>query len=657
MKGEDEFTPKLGRQKARSRKNRLARSSLGQIVAAAARAGPRQASGRSRFNGGRLGRGAAVGRLLASRGAQRRPSDRRVIVKMRLVRLRMGGIRAARLHLAYLQRDGVTRGGEAGRLYDKADRPVDGANFLDRASADRHQFRFIVSAEDGDQYHDLKPLVRRLMRQMEADLGTSLEWVAVDHYDTARPHSHVMLRGTDDRGDNLVIARDYIRYGLRERAAELVRLDLGPRLSLEIEARDRHDIGAERLTAIDRHMMREMGEDSELSVDMHDPVEQALRLGRLGKLEAMGLARKESGGRWRLRHDLDDRLQRIEERNLALQTMQHEIAARGLIANDQRIYEPADPHAQPLVGRLIAQGLADDVSDHHYLLVDGVDGRSHYVGIGRISPLEAMPDGAVVEVRPRTAQPRLIDRVVVTVAEANAGRYSIDRHLDHDPAMTDERAGIYARRVEAIRQGVGGVERLPDGDWQIGADHLERAAKFEAGLLRDRPVAVSLLSSRPLQELVQADAATWLDRRLVGQERAEARNIGFGAEVRQAEMLRRQWLIEQDLADEKGGQISPRKGALQVLQRREMLQVASQLSDELGLDFVEAEKTTRIEGVLLRKVDLVSGRFGLVAGADEFTLVPWRRTLGRELGRSVSGMMREDGLSFTLGRGRSGLSM
>jgi hypothetical protein len=309
------------------------------------------------------------------------------------------------------------------------------------------------------------------------------------------------------------------------------------------------------------------------------------------------------------------------------------------------------------VGRLIAQGLADDVSDHHYLLVDGVDGRSHYVGIGRISPLEAMPDGAVVEVRPRTAQPRLIDRVVVTVAEANAGRYSIDRHLDHDPAMTDERAGIYARRVEAIRQGVGGVERLPDGDWQIGADHLERAAKFEAGLLRDRPVAVSLLSSRPLQELVQADAATWLDRRLVGQERAEARNIGFGAEVRQAEMLRRQWLIEQDLADEKGGQISPRKGALQVLQRREMLQVASQLSDELGLDFVEAEKTTRIEGVLLRKVDLVSGRFGLVAGADEFTLVPWRRTLGRELGRSVSGMMREDGLSFTLGRGRSGLSM
>src|SRR3546814_2124710 len=75
------------------------------------------------------------------------------------------------------------------------------------------------------------------MTQMEEDLGTKLDWVAVDHFNTGHPHSHVMLRGRDDRGDNLVIAREYISHGIRERAMRLATLDLGPRTDLEIEAR------------------------------------------------------------------------------------------------------------------------------------------------------------------------------------------------------------------------------------------------------------------------------------------------------------------------------------------------------------------------------------------------------------------------------------
>src|SRR3546814_5004781 len=103
-------------------------------------------------------------------------------------------------------------------------------------------FRFIVSAEDGAEYPDLKLYVRRLMTQVEEDLGTRLDWVAVDHFNTERPHTHIVLRGVDDRGDNLIIAREYISHGLRERASELVTLDLGPRMDREIEARLRQDV-------------------------------------------------------------------------------------------------------------------------------------------------------------------------------------------------------------------------------------------------------------------------------------------------------------------------------------------------------------------------------------------------------------------------------
>ncbi|WP_413207911.1 hypothetical protein [Rhodospirillum sp. A1_3_36] len=93
----------------------------------------------------------------------------------------------------------------------------------------------------------MKPLTRRLMAQVEEDLGTKLDWVAVDHFNTGHPHSHIIVRGRslssgtakgrnpgNDRGKDLIIARDYITTGMRERAADLVSLDLGPRTDREI---------------------------------------------------------------------------------------------------------------------------------------------------------------------------------------------------------------------------------------------------------------------------------------------------------------------------------------------------------------------------------------------------------------------------------------
>src|SRR3546814_142520 len=111
------------------------------------------------------------------------------------------------------------------------------------------------------EYNDLKPLTRRLMARVEEDLGTKLDWVAVDHYNTGHPHTHVIVRGKDERGKDLIIARDYISHGLRERASELVDLDLGPRSDHVIEQRLRAEVEQERLTSIDRTMLREADTD------------------------------------------------------------------------------------------------------------------------------------------------------------------------------------------------------------------------------------------------------------------------------------------------------------------------------------------------------------------------------------------------------------
>ena len=102
--------------------------------------------------------------------------------------------KAVDAHLRYLERDGVTRDGEKGQVYS-AERDVeDGRSFVERGREDRHQFRFIVSAEDGVELSDPRETTRDLMKQMEADLGTKLDWIAVDHHNTGHPHTH-MRRG------------------------------------------------------------------------------------------------------------------------------------------------------------------------------------------------------------------------------------------------------------------------------------------------------------------------------------------------------------------------------------------------------------------------------------------------------------------------------
>ncbi|WP_157220455.1 relaxase/mobilization nuclease RlxS [Flavisphingomonas formosensis] len=654
MSDDEDFTPRLGRQRQRSGKK--ARRYLGRIVGAAIRSAEKGAIKSRRFDGSRIGRGASMGRLLSSRDRFSGLRARRAVVKTRLVRIGAKGMPAARAHLRYIQRDGVTREGAPGELYSAEHDTADGKAFLQRSDGDRHQFRFIVSAEDCSEYPDLKPFTRRLMAQLESDLGTRLDWVAVDHFNTAHPHTHIMLRGVDDTGQNLIIAREYIAHGIRERAAELVTLDLGPRTDQEIEARLRHDIGEERMTAIDRRLLKSIDADGLVTSFDRDPFQQSLRAGRLQKLASMDLAEATGGGRWRLAEDLEGTLRSLGERGDIIRTMQRELTARKLERPwlGRSLFGAGEGDPEPIIGRVIARGLADELRDRHYLLVDGVDGHAHYVDIGRGDATAPLAEGAIVRVSARKLEIREVDRTVADVAAANGGQYTPDLHLRHDPSSTQAFAEAHVRRLEAMRRAGIGIDRAADGSWTIPADHLDRAAGYEARRHRDQPVEVETLSARPLDQLPALGAATWIDREFTSPSPLPIRDAGFGHEVRGAMAARRQWLIEQELADVEGDRVRLRAGAIMVLQRRELLSAGDQIASEIGKPFAETKAGDRIEGKLTRSVDLASGRFAVIERARDFTLVPWRPVLERQMGKTASGIMRADGVSWTFGRGRSG---
>lgn len=114
-----------------------------------------------------------------------------------------------------------------------------------------------MAPEDGARLHDLKPFVRDLMGTMEFDLHTKLDWVAVDHFNTGHPHTHIVIAGDDDRGKDLVMARHYISQGIRTRARDLMTRELGPELVFERAIKLANEVRAERFTSIDVGIVKE----------------------------------------------------------------------------------------------------------------------------------------------------------------------------------------------------------------------------------------------------------------------------------------------------------------------------------------------------------------------------------------------------------------
>ena len=330
MTGDSDFRIRPGR--IRSTRAQAARPFIAQALAAAKKAGARVSrsgkitpGNRSTFGRGRTA-SVRANRLLTGR-------SRIVVIKTRVVRYTA---RAAPLaaHLTYLRREGVTRDGEKARLFGPEIDEVDGRAFAERCQDDRHHFRFIVSPEDAVEMADLKTFARDLMGQMEKDLGTKLDWAGVDHWNTDNPHIHIIVRGCADDGQDLVIARDYIKEGMRARAADLVTQEIGPRTDLDIRRNLERQVEAERWTQLDRQLVRD-GRDTgviDMAVDPNTRPDEyhALKVGRLRKLEALGLAEQIGPGQWMIDEKAEATLRELGERGDIIKRMHRALTERGI---------------------------------------------------------------------------------------------------------------------------------------------------------------------------------------------------------------------------------------------------------------------------------------------------------------------------------------
>lgn len=535
-----------------------------------------QAAGRAGRIHSRAQRGVAIGRGRASAAAAGRAlvsRSRGAVIKARVVRMsRSPGALAT--HLRYLGRDGTTRDGERGSLFGAEIDSVDGQAFADRCSSDRHHFRFIVSPDDAQELESLPSVARALMRQAELDLCTKLDWVAAEHWNTEHPHLHIVVRGKTDRGQDLVISRDYIASGMRARAAQLVTLELGPKNDIEMARQIERMTEADRWTRLD-------GELSRISVDCVVDLRPAHAsktgskeplIARARKLQSLGFAEPLGPAEWRIAPDLQSQLRALGERDDIIKQMHRSLRAAGI----ERQWADDGTGGQPIIGRLVDRGLLDELKGSAWAIVDGIDGRAHHL---RFDSMEATTDCAS--------------------------------------------GGI----VELARSG--GIGR---------SGHLIVRSDF------------------PVERLVHAEGATWLDRQLLARRHPSFSSHGFGADAQRALAEREATLIERGLAERTAAGLRVRPNLLATLMDRELAAVRNDIAARSGLSAQDLGEGQPVVGTLSRRLTLASGRFAMIDDGLGFQLVPWSNALDGQIGREVAGTLLPGGkVEWDIARAR-GLS-
>lgn len=552
---------------------------------------------------------------------------RRVVTKTHIAKPgKTVGAAAFSKHINYLQRDGVERDGGGGELYTREGREVDLEGFAERSQSDRHQFRFIVSPEDASQLQDLKTYTRELMTIMERDLGTRLDWLAVNHHNTGHSHTHIVVRGKDASRKDLIIAPDYIGRGFRKRASMLATEMLGPRRDLEIFRQRARETERERFTSIDRHLVgiQENGlvviEPASTSKDRFD---RDMRLQRLKHLEKLRLAEKRSNSEWELQPGWDGALRAMGKRGDIIKAIAAGMEP-GNVPDSVRFFDERTAATSPLIGVVFRQGPSDELRDTRFLLVEDFNGDVWHVDAGSQKDGPIPKRGAVVEVSRAKAEPRQSDRTIASIADKAGGYYSEALHAEHDPSASAAYRLAHKRRLGALRR-AGVVERLKDGRWRIDQGFLERAGRLEAKM---GSVRIDVKSWLPIQEQIKAVGATWLDSAELGTLEVSSSETFKKAKRDRLAHLRHHGILAPD-EDVRTDAVRKRLNA-------DELKIAyeSERGRSNRAGNVLANGAT-FEGVFEGAIDLGQGRFALIGNSKEFALVPWRKEMERYRGQSL----------------------
>jgi uncharacterized protein DUF3363/relaxase-like protein len=455
------------------------------------------------------------------------------VIKSHYVPLGKQGLAGMRRHLRYLERDGVERDGSPGRLYGADDR-FDRDTFRAPLDGEQRQFRFIVSPEDGDEL-DLKEFARRLMNQVENDLGRRLMWAAVNHHNTANPHVHIDVRGVDVDGHDVRIDSDYIKQHMRWRAQEIVTRELGPRTDLEYSRAREEEIRAERVTVLDRFLSEHIQPDGTVTLKrlLSRPGPEGRNcVARLQYLKTLELAVEERPGIWRPADGWKESLARLGQENGRIERLYPIVGEQ---AADYQFVDPKRPQSN-FEAVVIGKGLHDELSGQMFVAARAANDRGYYIPL-RPEVAENLQGGDRIRVGFATEKwLKPADEIIARVARENGGVYDPGQHqrdlenlpgrrpAEATPSPADLVTGN-VRRLERLAA-YGLASKLPDGRWRVPSDLVPQLQSREQTHPRSR-LQIEKTSPPQIQPPVPSTSQLERERVAIGQSAAQRLGLSF----------------------------------------------------------------------------------------------------------------------------------
>lgn len=576
---------------------------------------------------GRVGAQFSTGARVAGR------SDlQRVVVKARSVKGRRNGTAASlRKHLSYLERSGVGQDGKKPEFVGRSGttNSHDVRKEVVQWAGDHHHFRFIVSPERTEGVN-LEQFAERLVGRMEDKLGTKLQWYGAAHHNTDNPHIHLMIRGKDDRGNDLILEKDFIKHGVRNLAEDLLTKEIGPRTIDDRKKGLENAIIAQYFTGIDRGIVNE----SENEIYRHKSIPARSRdwekdaarrkLARLQFLASLGLAQEKSAGEWQISNSLEQDLRALSRRTEIQKRLSEHLKERLLGRETCLLLEPDDLSGR-LDGRIIARGVANELTDEVFVAVEDNRGRIFYTELGAYSEpagFEAKEDAIVRLEYPRHGR---ADDFIIAFAAERGGLFfiaefteQIKRDVESGKRKLpggigpEEYVAAYSERLANLTS-LGFIELKRDGIWRIPENLKEVVDDHERKIGRKKSIQMTALSYLSINEQVIAQGSTWLDRILVSRVRNSGSNDDLGTEIEEA-LEKRAGILK-----ERGLQIDlhlPRK-----LYAYELSKLENQLSTKFG----EAQKLnpgSTVQGELVEYRLLSNGYHALIKRDSGFFVIP-----------------------------------
>jgi len=437
--------------------------------------------------------------------------SRRVIVKARYVKNSGDGFKEKiRAHLDYITRNEAGLNSEKPELFSQDEESLTLKDIATKFEDSPHNFRFIISPEDGDKI-DLKTFTIDLVKTIENDLKTKIKWVASCHYDTNEPHVHLVINGKDEFGNKLLMTKDYISRGIRNRAAEKITHKLGLRNIEDIKNGLNIDVNRNSKSYLDEVIKTNVIDGyikvSNIMINDIDKNIDDLLSRRLAHLQNYDLAKHEGNNKWKVKKEYLKDLYQINRISSIIEKMSTNLKVE---KSRCEVISTKDLSEKSIVGHVVSRRYVDELDDTECLIIKTAQQKQIYVELEKYSEKIRVGVGDLVRVdatKPFEG-PKSSDRNINEIAQAHGGVYNAAAHEDYartkkklPPGVSaQEFVQVHLKRLELLAR-MGLAKKFNDKSFALSHDFLESiTVKVQASVKKYQPhIKVTRVSELPLK--------------------------------------------------------------------------------------------------------------------------------------------------------------